>query len=78
MATLNVLMPDELQTFIETRVNTGEYQSVSDYLRDLISHDHEKMDRLLMEGIESGKATPLDMSALQKKAAALLHKEQGG
>ena len=78
MATLNVLMPDELQTFIENRVNTGEYQSVSDYLRDLISHDHEKMDRLLMEGIESGKATPLDMSALQKKAAALLHKEQGG
>ena len=78
MATLNVLMPDEMQTFIETRVNTGEYQSVSDYLRDLISHDHEKMDRLLMEGIESGKATPLDMSALQKKAGALLHKEQGG
>ena len=78
MATLNVLMPDELQTFIETRVNTGEYQSVSDYFRDLISHDHEKMDWLLMEGIESGKATPLDMSALQKKAAALLHKEQGG
>jgi post-segregation antitoxin (ccd killing protein) len=30
------------------------------------------------EGIESGKATPLDMSALQKKATALLHKEQGG
>lgn len=78
MATLNVLMPDELQTFIETRVNTGEYQSVSDCLRDLISHDHEKMDRLLMEGIESGKATPLDMSALKKKATALLHKEQGG
>ena len=78
MATLNVLMPDELQTFIETRVNTGEYQSVSDYLRDLISHDHEKMDRLLMEGIESGKATPLDMSVLKKKATALLHKEQGG
>jgi antitoxin ParD1/3/4 len=78
MATLNVLMPDELQTFIETRVNTGEYQSVSDYLRDPIRYDHEEIDRLLMEGIESGKATPLDMSALQKKAAALLHKEQGG
>jgi len=78
MATLNVLMPDELQTFIETRVNTGEYHNVSDYLRDPIRYDHEEIDRLLMEGIESGKATPLDMSALQKKAAALLHKEQGG
>ena len=77
MATLNVSMPDELRAFIEARVNTGEYQSASDYLRDLIRHDHEEIDRLLTEGIESGKATPLDMPALKKKAAALLHKEQG-
>ena len=77
MATLNVSMPDELRAFIETRVNTGEYQSASDYLRDLIRHDHEEIDRLLMEGIESGRATLLDMPALQKKAAALLYKEQG-
>ena len=77
MATLNVSMPDELRAFIEARVNTGEYQNASDYLRDLIRHDHEEIDRLLTEGIESGQATPLDMSALQKKASALLHKEQG-
>jgi antitoxin ParD1/3/4 len=77
MATLNISMPDEMRAFIEARVKTGDYQSASDYLRDLIRHDHEEMNRLLMEGIESGKATPLDMSALQKKAAALLHKEQG-
>jgi antitoxin ParD1/3/4 len=76
MATLNVSMPDELRAFIEARVNTGEYQSASDYLRDLIRHDHEEIDRLLMEGIESGKAVPLDMSALQKKALILLQKEQ--
>jgi len=66
MATLNVSMPDELRAFIEARVNTGEYQSASDYLRDLIRHDHDEMDRLLMEGIESGQATPLDMPALQR------------
>jgi antitoxin ParD1/3/4 len=77
MATLNVSMPDELRAFVEARVNTGEYQSASDYLRDLIRHDREEMDRLLMEGIESGKAAPLDMPALQKKARALLKKEQG-
>ncbi len=78
MATLNVSMPDELRAFIEACVNPRAYQSASDYLRDLIRHDHEEIDRLLMEGIESGKATPLEMSALQKKASALLHKEQGG
>ena len=77
MATLNVSMPDEMRAFIEARVNAGEYQSASDYLRDLIRHDLEEIGRHLTEGIESGKATPLDMSALQKKASALLHKEQG-
>jgi antitoxin ParD1/3/4 len=77
MATLNVSMPDELRAFIETRVNTGEYQSASDYLRDLIRHDHEEIDRLLMEGIERGQSIPLDMLALQKKAMVLLHEEQG-
>jgi len=76
MATLNVSMPEELRAFIEARVNTGEYQSASDYLRDLIRHDHEEIDQLLIEGIESGKTVPLDMSALQKKALALLQKEQ--
>lgn len=75
MATLNISMPDELRAFIEARVNTGEYQSASDYLRDLIRHDREEIDRLLLEGLESGKAAPLDMSALQRKAQALLEKE---
>ena len=77
MATLNISMPDELRAFIESRVNTGEYQSASDYLRDLIRHDKDEIDKLLMEGIESGKATPLNMSAMKKKAQALLVKEQG-
>ena len=68
MATLNISMPDELRSFIETRVSTGEYQSASDYLRDLIRHDREETERLLAEGLDSGPSRPLDMAALQKKA----------
>ena len=77
MAILNISMPDELRAFIEARVSMGEYQSASDYLRDLIRHDREEIEQLLMEGIESGQGTPLDMSAMQKKARTLLEKEQG-
>ena len=77
MATLNISMPDELRAFIETRVNMGDYQSASDYLRDLIRHDREEMDRLLMEGLESGKTVPLDMTARKKKARAVLKNEKG-
>ena len=67
-ATLNISMPDEMRAFIEARVSTGEYQSASDYLRDLIRHDREETERLLVEGLESGTTWPLDMAALRKIA----------
>ncbi len=76
MATLNISMPDEMRTFIESRVSTGEYQSASDYMRDLIRHDREETERLLVEGLESGTAQSLDMATLRKKAQALLKQEQ--
>ncbi|MDL2274711.1 type II toxin-antitoxin system ParD family antitoxin, partial [Desulfosarcina sp. OttesenSCG-928-G10] len=72
MATLNISMPDELRAFIEARVKTGEYQSASDYLRDLIRHDREATEQLLIKGLESGESRHLDMAALQKRAEALV------
>ena len=75
MGTLNISMPDELRAFIEARVNTGEYQSASDYLRDLIRHDRETTEQLLMDGLESGPSTPLDMQTLQQKAKAVLNQD---
>ena len=75
MATLNISMPDEMRAFIEARVKMGEYQSASDYLRDLIKHDREETELLLLEGIESGTAQPLDMAILRKRAQALLKQE---
>ena len=76
MATLNISMPDEMRAFIEACVSTGEYQSASDYLRDLIRHDREETERLLVEGLESGTARPLDMATLRKKGQALLKQEE--
>ena len=64
MATLNISMPDELRAYIEARVNTGEYQSASDYLRDLIRHDREETERLLVEGLDRGPSRPLNMASL--------------
>ena len=76
MATLNISMPDEMRAFIEARVSTGEYQSASDYLRDLIRHDREKTEQLLVDGLESGTARPLNINALKKRAQTLLKQEK--
>ncbi len=72
MATLNISMPDEMRAFIETRVSMGEYQNASDYLRDLIRHDHEETEQLLMDGVNSGAAKLLNMATLKKKAQSLI------
>lgn len=74
MTTLNISMPEELRVFIETRVSSGEYQSASDYLRDLIRHDRERTEQFLMRGLESGAMQSLDMAALRKKAQKRLKK----
>jgi antitoxin ParD1/3/4 len=79
MTTLNISINEELLAYIESRVTMGDYQNVSDYLRDLVAQDRErteKTDQLLMEGLESGNAIPLNMSKLREQALSMLENEQ--
>lgn len=39
MATMNVSLPDPLRDFVQQRIDSGQYASVSDYVRDLIRRD---------------------------------------
>jgi antitoxin ParD1/3/4 len=62
MQTMNISLPDQLKEFVENQVGSGRYSSVSEYVRDLIRDDEkrkaqEKIESLLMEGIQSGKPT---------------------
>jgi antitoxin ParD1/3/4 len=44
MATLTFTIPDEMAEWIEEQVRKGEFASVSDYLRNVVRHDHELRD----------------------------------
>ncbi len=67
MATVTISLPEPLREWIEARVREGDYASVSDYLRDLVRKDREKLalpqltledvQRLLDEGRASGVST---------------------
>lgn len=64
MKTMNVSLPDTMRDYIEQQVKAGGYGSVSEYIRDLIRQDQkrkakEHLETLLLEGIESGTATPM-------------------
>ncbi len=43
MATMNVSLPDPLRDYVQNRIDSGQYASVSDYVRDLIRRDQNSV-----------------------------------
>ena len=64
MQTMNISLPNQLKDFVDVQVGSARYSSVSEYVRDLIRDDEkrksqEKLEALLMEGIQSGEPTEM-------------------
>jgi antitoxin ParD1/3/4 len=64
METMNIALPESMKHFVQERVTAGGYSSVSEYVRDLIRADQkrkveERIDTLLLEGMESGQPIPV-------------------
>jgi antitoxin ParD1/3/4 len=81
MTTMNVSLPEKMKEFVDGRIEAGGYQTVSEYVRDLIRKDIERqetdrLDALLLEGIRSieEEGTVLDSDeywiALQERIKA--------
>lgn len=64
MQTMNISLPDQLKDFVDDQVGSGRYSSVSEYVRDLIRDDEkrkaqERLETLLLDGIQGGEATEM-------------------
>jgi antitoxin ParD1/3/4 len=64
MQKMNISLPDQLKEFVDNQVDSGRYCTVSEYVRDLIRDDQkrtsqEKLEGLLMEGIQSSEPTEM-------------------
>ena len=63
MATMNVSLPDPMKDWVEAQAGTGRYANDSDYVRDLIHRDQNRLakiaglQRLVDEGFASGIST---------------------
>lgn len=60
MATLNISLPDEMRTWIDSQVSSGRYANASDYIRDLIRDNLTRNDLIkiaLIEGEQSGESS---------------------
>lgn len=73
MGTMNVSIPDELKSFVDSQVSEGSYGSTSEYVRDLIRRDHDRrqLRAALIEGARSpiaGAADAAYFAALRNRA----------
>ena len=82
MTSMNISLPEELKSYIERQTKAG-YSTPSEYVRELIRGDQkrrakERLDALLLEGLDSGEplpATPDFWKELKRDALAKLGKK---
>jgi antitoxin ParD1/3/4 len=75
---MSFALPEELRTYVDERVASGQYGNTSEYLRDLIRRDQQeqavkRLRALVVEGLESGEPVPLTrerVARLRRKALA--------
>jgi len=77
MATLNISLPESMRTYIEETVAQGGYSTASEYIRQLVREDQkraakERLESLLIEGVESGPAIEITDGFWAERKAALL------
>lgn len=61
MPTMNISLPETLKEFVEAQVRSGDYSSVSEFMRALVrqeqkEREREKLELRILEGLNSGDA----------------------
>ena len=80
--TLNVALPEELETYLKERVTEGHYDSPGDYIHALIREDRERRAReelhCALEGLDSEPdlVTPEYLGDLRREAKELIERRR--
>lgn len=62
MSTMNISLPDTLKTFVDEQVSQRGYSTSSEYVRELIRKDQDRLQLrgLLLDGAGSAPTAPAD------------------
>jgi antitoxin ParD1/3/4 len=84
---MNVSLPRTLRSYVDERVSSSAYTSASEYVRELIRKDreeraaHDRLERLLLDGYQSGPATErteADWAAMRERVTQRLASKKPG
>jgi antitoxin ParD1/3/4 len=72
---MNISLPENLKEFVESQVQSGDYSSVSEFMRTLVrreqkDRDREQLELRILEGLGSGDAvevTPAMWNQLRQR-----------
>ncbi len=76
MDTMNIALPESMKHFVKEQVTAGGYSSASEYVRELIRADQkrkveDRIDALLLEGLDSGQPIPVTQEYWDEKKRKL-------
>lgn len=79
MTSMNISLPETLRKFVEEQVSKGGYGTASEYLRELIREAkkrkaEERLEELLLEGLDSGEPIEVTGKYWEKKKAELIRR----
>lgn len=85
MATMTISLPDPMKEWIEAQIKQGDYASTSDYVRDLVRRDRERLSRAdlsiedLRRIVDESRASGVSTKSVSEiLAAAKAHARSGG
>lgn len=85
ITTLNISMPETMRAEVEKVVATEGYGNTSEFFRDLVrdylkERQERRLEKLIVEGIESGEPTPLtsdDFTAIRERGIRRIKDKMG-
>lgn len=81
MASLNISLPQSMKDFVEGQVESAGFSTPSEYIRSLIRDDQkrrsdEKLEALLLEGLNSGEPIEITPEFWERKRTQLIERHR--
>ena len=82
IATLNISLPQSLKDFVEEQAEGGAYGTPSEYVGELLRQDQirtakQKLEALLLEGLDSGEPIEATPEYWENKRRRLIERHAG-
>jgi antitoxin ParD1/3/4 len=77
---MSVSLSDRMRDFIRTRVKSGDYHNESEYIRDLVRRDEERLrsDERLRQDLEAAERSGVSARSLSDIARAVKRNPRKG